>query len=57
MLTRKVGAWRCGQNSWGCWLAAVLREASGPGDEEEELGLARLGLTHSEGSWGVEVGV
>ena len=57
VLIRKVGAWGRGQNSWGSWLAAVPREASGPGGEEEELGLARLGLTHPEGSWGVEVGV
>lgn len=44
VLTGKAGAWGCDQSSWGPWLAALPREAEGPGGRGGEIGFGQAGL-------------
>lgn len=44
VLTGKAGAWGHGRSSWGPWLAALPREAEGPGGREGEIGFGQAGL-------------
>lgn len=44
VLTGKAGACGCGRSSWGPWLAALPREAEGPGGRGGEIGFGQAGL-------------